>query len=123
PKRFSHILSCADSPDNLPEEVNHLRVNIEPNPMGETKADFQAAVEFIGLGLAEGGDIAVHCEMGTSRSPAVVAAYLIYAQNIELIHAVKHVYESRHGVQINPWILNDLKRWAQERLSSRETLR
>lgn len=114
PQRFSHILSCADSPENIPEKVQHLRVNIEPNPMGESHSEFQSAVEFIAQALAEGGEIAVHCEMGTSRSPAVVAAYLIYAEKVELIHAVKHVYESRHGVQINPWVLNDLKRWADQ---------
>lgn len=114
PDRFSHVLSCINSFPDIPEGVTHLALQIEANPLGGSHAEFQKAVEFIHSGLKLGGVVAVHCEMGTSRSPAVLAAYLTYANGIDLKEAIKQVYDCRQGVQINPWIMGDLKKWAGE---------
>lgn len=114
PDRFTHVLSCINSFPEIPESVVHLYVQIEANPLGGSQAEFQKAVEFIHGGLKFGGPVAVHCEMGTSRSPAVIAAYLTYAKGVQLKDAMKHVYDCRQGVQINPWIMGDLKKWADE---------
>lgn len=114
PERFSHVLSCINFFPNIPQGVEHLSLQIEANPLGGSQAEFQKAVEFIHKGLKCGGPVVVHCELGTNRSPAVIAAYLTYANGIELKDAIKQVYDCRQGAQINPWIMGDLKRWAGE---------
>lgn len=46
-------------------------------------------------GVENGNKVLVHCQMGQSRSAAVVTAYLMYKQNLTFEQAFKHVKSKR----------------------------
>ena len=68
-----------DHPERLvARRGNHLMLNLIDAPIlvDIPREIFDAALDFIHEGLSTGSRVMVHCEMGLSRSPAVVLLYL-----------------------------------------------
>ena len=107
--RFHTILNCAkDWPalSKRPENVItylHLPLLDQPTSM---LASFLPPI-FSVLDAAK-GQVLVHCIKGSSRSPAIVAAYLIARRGYSALGAVKLLCERRDSVCINPGFLLDL---------------
>jgi protein-tyrosine phosphatase len=56
------------------------------------------AFDFIKAGFQGGGKVLVHCQMGQSRSAAIVTAFLMHSQKLTFEEAFGHVKERREIV-------------------------
>lgn len=57
----------------------------------------------------------VHCNAGISRSPTVVAAYLMQHDNLTSDEAVNRIREKRPKVRPNAGFLKQLREWGEKR--------
>jgi dual specificity phosphatase 12 len=84
-----------------------LRISdVEDAPIYDT---FLPACQFIDTAIKGGGNVLVHCLMGISRSPTIVAAYLIWAQNMGVDDALKILKGLRPIVDPNDGFLKSLR--------------
>ena len=67
------------------------------------------AIAIIDAVAKNGEHILVHCSAGISRSPAIIAAYLIRRKGMRLNDALELLKEKRGAVNPNGGFLRDLK--------------
>uniref|UniRef100_A0A8C4NJK9 protein-tyrosine-phosphatase n=1 Tax=Eptatretus burgeri TaxID=7764 RepID=A0A8C4NJK9_EPTBU len=67
------------------------------------------ALDYIDQALASAGRILVHCESGVSRAPAVIAAWLMFSENLSLPTALQHLRMLRPDVEPNAGFISQLK--------------
>ncbi|KAH8106039.1 phosphatases II [Cristinia sonorae] len=104
-RRITHIVSVGTEPipaDNPASGIRQLRVPIEDVDYADLLIHLPRVCHFIHSGIGEDGSVLVHCVQGLSRSAAVVAAYLMYAQQISSTAAINAVRQAREQVWINP---------------------
>jgi protein-tyrosine phosphatase len=75
---------------------------------------FMQCCEFIKEGLSACGGVYVHCYAGMSRSPTIVAAYLIKEQGMTADEALKYLREKRPIIDPNNGFRAALLRWENE---------
>ncbi|PCH39447.1 hypothetical protein WOLCODRAFT_85674 [Wolfiporia cocos MD-104 SS10] len=68
-----------------------------------------SAISFIEAELEKERGVLVHCQAGVSRSATIVAAYLMYAQHIDVETAMGMIRNVRPYVQPNPGFLRQLE--------------
>lgn len=84
------------------DDVAAFCVPLKDGPGNEAKR-IAMAVAFIEQIVAEGGRILIHCQAGRSRSPAIVARYLMVHRGLEPRDAVA-VVASRRDIWLTPGI-------------------
>jgi len=96
----------------------HLRLPIEDSPFAELAGHLPEATAFIRAALASSphARVLVHCVEGVSRSPSVVAAYLMSEWRCSAGEAVRWVSSKRRGVNPNFGFLDQLNEYGRERL-------
>ncbi|KAL6062909.1 tyrosine protein phosphatase yvh1 [Balamuthia mandrillaris] len=100
---ITHVLCvCKNAKFWFPEDFVYHRVTIMDAPSEDVVSHFPECIEFIESALLNGGAVFVHCMAGVSRSASVVVAYLMYARQIKLDCALKHVRAVRPFVNPNP---------------------
>lgn len=80
----------------------------EQEPIGDA---FQSTSDFIHSALHEGGAVYVHCLMGISRSPTIVAAYLISRKGYGAEEALAFLTSRRPIVDPNAGFRAALYEW------------
>lgn len=112
-RRVTHVLTVGLKVDLLgarqrlrlpPSEkdaVHRLIIAIQDTSSARLDRHFDACSDFILEGLAQGGAVFVHCQAGQSRSPAVVAAYLMREERLTALEAVESIRQRRPMVQPN----------------------
>jgi dual specificity phosphatase 12 len=75
---------------------------------------FERAVAFIDEALTGGGAVYVHCLMGISRSPTIVAAYLIKRRQMTRDDALSYLVERRPIVDPNDGFRTALLTWSEQ---------
>nr|UMO79948.1 Protein tyrosine phosphatase [Pandoravirus aubagnensis] len=94
------------APDEYYETVDrvcaaaHHKFAVDDAPHTDLSAHFSRAHELIESALARGQCALVHCAEGTSRSPTVVCAHLMFKRGIDAFDALDTVKSLRP--QINP---------------------
>lgn len=68
-----------------------------------------AGADFINEAIEKDRTVLVHCFAGVSRSPAVVAAYLVLHENNTVQDAIDKIHDARPCVDIGPWFVRDLE--------------
>ncbi|KAF9057971.1 protein-tyrosine phosphatase-like protein [Panaeolus papilionaceus] len=109
--RITHILSvCTDPiPAEVPESgICHLRIPVEDVDYADLLIQMPTACRFIEQSLRSGGVVLVHCGQGLSRSPAIVAAYLMWSKRVGVAAAVDMVRDARDQIWINPGFYEQL---------------
>ena len=76
-------------------KVSRLIVPAEDIPTQNMLQYFSRSTEFILAALCNGGHVLVHCLAGASRSPTVVAAFLMEVYRLTPSQAVAKIRESR----------------------------
>ncbi|TFK71802.1 phosphatases II [Pluteus cervinus] len=104
-RHINHILSVCS--DEIPAEVQgsgitHMRIPVEDVDYADLLIHLPAACRFIDQAIRGGGVVLVHCNQGLSRSPAVVAAYLMWTRRISATEALDVVRTARDQVWTNP---------------------
>jgi len=70
---------------------------------------FDACSTFIADALSKGGAIFVHCQAGQSRSPTIVAAYLMREERLTALHALESIKRIRSVIRPNCGFLDQLR--------------
>ncbi len=77
------------------------RVAVEDTHTADLGAHFEATTELIRAQLEEGRAVLCHCREGLSRSPSIVAAFLMQTMNLTVEEALRMVEEKNDMIRIN----------------------
>ena len=72
----------------LPASCSHHHVRLEDTPEANLLDTLEDTVDFIEDAIDGDGQVLVHCHNGTSRSAAVVLAFMCYSMGLQLNDAV-----------------------------------
>ena len=78
-------------------------------------ASIEQAVSFIHRQLQLGRRLMAHCQMGISRSPALVLAYLHQHQGLTLEQALLQIQQARPQAEPHPALLQSLRLYFQKK--------
>ena len=102
---ITHVLSVIKedilTPAMVRAHVTHMRVAIHDCDDEPIADYFLPCIEFIQEALGSGGKVYVHCLMGISRSPSIVAAYLMSARCMRVEEALAFIIARRPIVDPN----------------------
>jgi dual specificity phosphatase 12 len=113
---FTHLLSvvrhdfAAEAAAVAP--FAHLVVAVDDEEAEDLLCRLPQTNAFIGGALASGGRVLVHCVAGTSRSVAVVAAYLMAAHDMDSQGALALVRAAHPPAAPNPSFVRQLELYA-----------
>ena len=113
--RITHIVTVLESQHGT-HAMAALRVvqmslrldDLDDAPIYDT---FLPACRFIDAALLGGGAVYVHCLMGISRSPTIVAAYLMWKRGVGVEEALRILRVGRPIVEPNDGFLLSLRKW------------
>jgi dual specificity phosphatase 12 len=114
--KITHILSvinedvCTAAMVTL--HIKQLVVRVEDDDDAPIAGIFRTCIEFIEEELASGGAVYVHCFMGISRSPTIVAAYLIWKKGLSDEEAIRLIQSQRPIVNPNDGFRAALRAWS-----------
>ena len=111
-KRVTHVLSVGARPETVVEGVTYTHVPLNDSPSSSIDSACQKAYTDIDNALKSRkntGKILIHCSAGISRSPTIVAAYLMHHYRMTLMQALKQIVEARPQVCPNPGFIQQLK--------------
>ncbi|KAI9312174.1 protein-tyrosine phosphatase-like protein [Dichotomocladium elegans] len=103
----THVLSIGPF-DPLFDSITYKIINEMDVPETNLIQYFNETYDFIQGGLDAGGVVLVHCQAGVSRSPAVVAAYLMRVRSLPAQQALDIIRDQRSFVVPNDGFLEQL---------------
>jgi protein-tyrosine phosphatase len=113
--KITHVVSVLeDDVSTTPMYTLHIKQMLikiydrDDEPIADT---FMTAIKFIDAALA-GGAVYVHCFMGISRSPTIVAAYLIARRGMSYDDVLSYLRERRPIVDPNDGFRAALLAWS-----------
>ena len=74
----------------------------------------EGAAAFVRDARAGGGQVLIHCKGGRSRSPTVLAAYLMAEHRLSLAQALQLIQQARPCAQPNPGFMSQLLEWQSQ---------
>lgn len=116
-KRITHVLVAGRElsfyfPDHFIYEQLFIRDNASEVDSLKFRSSISAALTFITTALRDpNNNILIHCSQGRSRSPAIVAAYLIYSEqhSMNVDNALMWIQRIRTIVQPNDGFIEQLR--------------
>ena len=116
--RITHVLSLFDINVSTPEivvlNIKQKSIKIcdtDDAPIGD---HFESCVAFVESALTGSGGVYVHCFAGISRSPSVVAAYLIKSRGMGASEALDFIKARRPVIDPNDGFRAALSTWASK---------
>ncbi|KAJ7461746.1 hypothetical protein B0H11DRAFT_2055850 [Mycena galericulata] len=107
-KIFS-ILSAMRGRVTINETFIRHQILLDDTEEEDVLVHFIPAITFIQAELDKGRGVLVHCQAGMSRSVTIVAAYLMYTQNIDTQSALDIIRQARPNIEPNPGFLYQLE--------------
>ena len=100
---INYIINCSgDICENVGESfINYLTLNLKDTAKENIECIFYMCIDFINKCKKENKKILVHCFQGISRSAAIVIAYLIYNNHLNVDKAFNFVQKKRKIVNPN----------------------
>ena len=112
---ITHVLSIFEADHSthamVTRGVLHMSIRLYDSDTEPIYDVFEQACAFIEDALNSGGAVYVHCLMGISRSPTLVAAYLMKHKVMTSDAALKFLVERRPIVSPNDGFRAALERW------------
>jgi atypical dual specificity phosphatase len=91
--------------------IKHLQIDVDDLPFSELAAHLPRTTSFISEALRDPNSrVLIHCIQGVSRSPSVVAAYLMKAYGWSSTKAVQFL-KSKRRVYPNTGFLGQLREY------------
>lgn len=92
---ITYVVNCTESRSeggvhNFFEGKSHieyLRLPVQDTDLADIAQYFEPSAEFIDKARSQGYSVLVHCQMGVSRSPTIVMAYLLSRMSMPLMQA------------------------------------
>jgi hypothetical protein len=101
---ITHVVNAArEVPSFFPDSIEYLRLELVDSSDAARKLQLAlpGACDFIDAALQRGGGVLVHCQLGKSRSAAVVVAYAMLRRDWALERVQEVVRAGRSGLSIN----------------------
>jgi atypical dual specificity phosphatase len=114
---ITHVLSIGANPATKVDGVTYHRLSLSDSVSSSISKTIEAACKIIDGAIASKngtGKILVHCSAGISRSPMVVAAYLMNRKGMILKDALGQIVRVRPQVSPNSGFLRQLKEMEME---------
>ncbi len=111
---ITHILTCCGTNPLFPDEFTYLILEAEDTCEENISRYFQSSFDFIRDALNNSGKVLIHCQMGLSRSPTILIAYLMSSMNISFAIAHSLVKRARGFISINEGFLKQLVEFDEE---------
>jgi len=96
--------------------ITYMRLPASDSGSQNLKQYFSEAINFIECARASNGKVLVHCQAGVSRSPSIVAAYLISRSRKTLSEAFSFIKDRRSIVAPNINFMGQLLEFEQQSL-------
>ncbi|KAJ6627999.1 hypothetical protein B0H10DRAFT_1869341 [Mycena sp. CBHHK59/15] len=103
------ILSAMRGRVTINETFIRHQILLDDTEEADILIHFMPSITFIQAELDKGRGVLVHCQAGMSRSVTIVAAYLMYTQNIDPQAALDIIKKSRPHVEPNAGFLLQLE--------------
>ncbi|KZW02817.1 phosphatases II [Exidia glandulosa HHB12029] len=105
---ITHVLSIGATPTKTVPGITYTRLALKDEPTADLAACVAAAAAFIDEARRRKGRVIVHCSAAISRSPAVVAGYLITREGYSLKRALAIIAASRPRIAPNEGFVQQL---------------
>ncbi|PFH45884.1 hypothetical protein AMATHDRAFT_70985 [Amanita thiersii Skay4041] len=108
----THVLSIGPNPARKVAGITYNRLSLDDSTTSSISKVVDAACDTIDRVIASkkgAGKILVHCAAGISRSPTVVAAYLMKRRGMSLKAALGQIIRVRPQISPNAGFLQQLK--------------
>lgn len=92
---------------------SYLHIPVSDTSKALIMQAFPRTCEFIDNALRAGEPVLVHCRVGRSRSPTIVAAYLVRKLKFSAENALNHIRSIRPIVAPNDGFKKQLRAWAR----------
>jgi len=107
----THIVNASEDAPCLFNDISYLRVAVRDAADADLASHFDRCHAFVRHALSRGGSVLIHCRMGRSRSPALLAAFLLREEGLTLALALEYVRSVRQIAAPNSGFLRQLKRY------------
>ncbi|CAN0207557.1 unnamed protein product [Ectocarpus sp. 13 AM-2016] len=87
---------------NCSKNISYLEVDILDLPSENLLGRLDSCVSFIEEGMSREENVLVNCVYAQSRSPTIVAAYLMRLKGLSVAQSIELVQEAQPTVHINP---------------------
>lgn len=121
PLEFTRVITLASDPSiydrfDIPEAIERLTLTMSDNENGwaQLEPHLEKAFDMIDKARIEEKPILVHCKEGTSRSAALVLAYLLAKTNVTLEQARIYLKFVRFTVNPKPCFMQKLEEYASK---------
>ncbi|KAH9951883.1 protein-tyrosine phosphatase-like protein [Amylocystis lapponica] len=111
---ITHILSIGSTPASRLPNITYERLPLTDSPSSSISQTVESAVVFIDGARLKNGKVLLHCSAAISRSPTVLAGYLMKSQGMTLVEALGMIVIARPTVSPNSGFLAQLKEMEKE---------
>jgi atypical dual specificity phosphatase len=111
---ITHVLSIGKSPASHFEGITYERLSLTDEEDSSISAAVDKACDVIDAVAVAKGNVLVHCSAAISRSPTIVAAYLMKRQGMTLRDSLMRLVDARGVVSPNPGFLRQLAEMEKE---------
>ncbi|KAK3321360.1 protein-tyrosine phosphatase-like protein [Cercophora scortea] len=120
---ITHVLSIGKSPASRIEGIIYERLGLTDAEDSDIGPVVTNACDIIDGAERSGGKVLVHCSAAISRSPTVVAAYLMRRRGVTLRESLVRLVEGREAVAPNRGFLRQLCEMERELFGGDGTVR
>lgn len=96
---ISAVVNCSTSARNCFNELDYFNVSVldsgDVKSVSQLASNLHPSAEFINEKLEGGQRVLVHCHRGLSRSPTIIAAFLMLFKNFTLEEALFKINQKR----------------------------
>ncbi|KAK0707825.1 protein-tyrosine phosphatase-like protein [Lasiosphaeris hirsuta] len=118
---ITHVLSIGKSPASRIDGITYERLSLTDEEHSIIEPVATRASEIIDKAASAGGKVLVHCSAAISRSPTIVAAYLMKSRGMSLREALEVVAAARESVAPNPGFMRQLGDMEKELFDGKST--
>jgi len=111
---ITHVISVGKSPTSPLEGITYERLRLTDQEGSAIDPVAARACDIIDAASASQGRVLVHCSAAISRSPTIVAAYLMKRRGMTLRESLERLVSARHAVSPNPGFLRQLSEIEKE---------
>lgn len=109
---ITHILSIVNGAyPEYPSDFTYNIIHINDDTWLSIDAHFDECIKFIEKSQLNNGKILIHCMYGISRSPVIIAAYLIKKYKMSTQNAINMIKNKKQNVNPNEGFLNQLRKY------------